>query len=60
MSAARAQVTTARSVAQITNILADQPKQYAIYVFYYDQVNNWFAEKGNVPLAFASLVGSFR
>ena len=47
-------------VAQLTNILADQPKPYAIYVFYYDQVNDWFAEKGNVPLAFASLVGSLR
>ena len=47
-------------VAQLTNILAGQPKPYAIYVFYYDQVNDWFAEKGNVPLAFASLVGSLR
>jgi hypothetical protein len=47
-------------VAQLTNILAGQPKPYAIYVFYYDQVNDWFAEKGNVPLPFASLVGSLR
>jgi hypothetical protein len=47
-------------VAQLTNILADQPKPYAIYVFYYDQVNDWFAEKANVPLAFSSLVGSLR
>ena len=30
-------------VAQLTNILAGQPKPYAIYVFYYDQVNDWFA-----------------
>ena len=47
-------------VAQLTNILAGQPKPYAIYVFYYDQVNDWFAQKGNVPLAFSSLVGSLR
>ena len=47
-------------VAQLTNILVDQPKPYAIYTFYYDQVNAWFAEKGNVPLAFGSLVGSLR
>jgi len=47
-------------VAQITNILAKQPKQYAIYVFYYDQVNNWFEDKGNAPLAVASLVSAIR
>jgi hypothetical protein len=47
-------------VAQLTSILAGQPKPYAIYVFYYDQVNDWFAQKGNAPLAFASLVGSLR
>ena len=47
-------------VAQLTNILADQPKPYAIYVFYYDQVNDWFYDKGNAPLAVSSLVGSLR
>jgi len=47
-------------VAQLTNILANQQKPYAIYVFYYDQVNNWFAEKNSAPLAFASLVGALR
>ena len=47
-------------VAQITNILAKQQKQYAIYVFYYDQVNNWFEDKGNAPLAVASLVNAIR
>jgi hypothetical protein len=47
-------------VAQLTNILADQPKPYAIYVFYYDQVNDWFSDKGNAPLAVSTLVGSLR
>jgi len=47
-------------VAQITNILAEQDKQYAIYVFYYDQVNNWFEEKGSAPVAVASLVNAIR
>jgi hypothetical protein len=47
-------------VAQITNILADQQKQYAIYVFYYDQVNNWFADKGSAPVAVASLFNAIR
>jgi hypothetical protein len=47
-------------VAQITNILAKQDKQYAIYVFYYDQVNNWFADKGSAPVAVASLVNTVR
>ena len=47
-------------VAQLTNILASQAKPYAIYVFYYDQVNNWFADKGNAPLAVTSLVNAIR
>ena len=47
-------------VAQLTSLLAGQPKPYAIYVFYYDQVNDWFAQKQNAPLAFASLVGALR
>ena len=47
-------------VAQITNILAKQDKPYAIYVFYYDQVNNWFEDKGNAPVAVASLVNAIR
>jgi hypothetical protein len=47
-------------VAQLTNILASQAKPYAVYVFYYDQVNDWFAQKNNAPLAFASLVGALR
>ena len=37
-------------VAQLTNILAGQPKPYAIYVFYYDQVNDWFAHTPPVAL----------
>src|SRR3954453_5730397 len=47
-------------VAQLTNILASQPKPYAIYVFYYDQVNNWFADKNNAPPAFSCLLGARR
>ena len=47
-------------VAQLTNILAKQPKPYAIYVFYYDQVNDWFAQKNSAPLVVSSLVGSLR
>jgi hypothetical protein len=47
-------------IAQLTNILANQPRPYAIYVFYYDQVNNWFAQKNSAPLAFASLVAAIR
>lgn len=47
-------------VAQLTNVLAKQAKQYAIYVFYYDQVNDWFAQKGSAPLVVSSLVSSLR
>src|SRR5205085_10209548 len=43
-------------VQQVQAILGDQAKNQAIYFFYYDQVNNWFARKEQAKLAFTKLV----
>lgn len=45
-------------VAQLTSILAGQPKRYAIYMFYYDYINEWFSQKLQAPLAFTQLTNA--
>ncbi|MEO7083763.1 MAG: hypothetical protein ABI442_19940, partial [Gemmatimonadaceae bacterium] len=30
-------------VAQVTSALAGQPRPYAVYMFYYDYINEWFS-----------------
>src|SRR5258708_14622417 len=42
-------------VARLSNILAGQPKRYAIYMFYYDYINEWFSQKVQAPLAVTQL-----
>jgi len=46
--------------AQLKGILADQVDQYAIYMFLYDQVNNWFATKTQAANGFKALVGALK
>jgi hypothetical protein len=43
-------------VEQVETILGDAAKKYAIYFFYYDQVNEWFARKEQARLEFTKLV----
>lgn len=47
-------------VSQLTDILGPAAKQYAIYFFYYDQINEWFSQKQQASLAFTKLVQSIR
>jgi hypothetical protein len=47
-------------VAQVTNMLAAQPKQYAVYMFYYDYINEWFSQKTQASLAVSQLVSAIR
>ncbi len=43
-------------VDQVQAILGDGAARFAIYFFYYDQVNEWFARKEQARLAFTKLV----
>ena len=47
-------------VAQVEELLGDQAKQFALYFLYYDQVNDWFANKEQAGLAFQRLVSAIR
>ena len=47
-------------VAQVEELLGDQAKQFALYFLYYDQVNDWFANKEQAGLEFQRLVGAIR
>jgi hypothetical protein len=43
-------------VAQVEELLGDDANKFAIYFLYYDQVNNWFAQKEQLRLQCAQLV----
>jgi len=45
-------------VAQVTALLADTPHKYAVYMLYYDYINEWFSQKTQAPLAFTALVNA--
>jgi hypothetical protein len=45
-------------VEQVKQILGDDARKFAIYFFYYDQINEWFAQKEQARLAFTKLVQS--
>jgi hypothetical protein len=47
-------------VAQLTGILDGQPNKYAIYTFYYDQVNEWFSTKVQAAQQIATFVSAIR
>jgi len=47
-------------VTQIKTILGDRAEGCAIYTFYYDQVNDWFAAKTQAAVGVAALVGAIR
>ncbi len=48
-------------VAQVTNILAaGKPQRYAVYMLYYDYLNEWFSEKIQSSLALNRLIGAIR
>ncbi len=45
-------------VAQVASILSGQPKPYAIYMFYYDYINEWFSQRLQAPLACTQLANA--
>lgn len=45
---------------EIEAILGDRAATTAVYTFYYDQINTWFAEKHRAKLLFAKLTGALR
>jgi hypothetical protein len=45
-------------VAQVTSALAAQPKPYAVYMFYYDYINEWFSQRTQSPLAVTQLANA--
>lgn len=47
-------------VAQVAALLGADAKRYAMYSFYYDQINEWFAQKEQARVAFTKLVQSIR
>lgn len=47
-------------VTQLQELLPDGPKAYAIYTFYYDQVNEWFSSKVQAAKGVATLVSALR
>jgi hypothetical protein len=47
-------------VAQVKSILAAQSKPYAVYMFYYDYVNEWFSQRTQSPLAMTKLANALK
>lgn len=45
-------------IAQLAQILAGQQQKYAIYMYYYDYMNEWFSQKLQAPLAATKLVNA--
>ncbi|MEO7085819.1 MAG: hypothetical protein ABI442_09615, partial [Gemmatimonadaceae bacterium] len=45
-------------VAQVTSALAGQPRPYAVYMFYYDYINEWFSQRTQSPLAITQLANA--
>ncbi|HEX3868592.1 MAG TPA: hypothetical protein VHV78_17645 [Gemmatimonadaceae bacterium] len=45
-------------VKQVTGILAGLPKPYAVYMFYYDYINEWFSQRFQAPLAVTQLMNA--
>jgi hypothetical protein len=47
-------------VKQISDVLGDRADKFAIYMVYYDQVNDWFQSKENAKVGFTRLVQGVR
>jgi hypothetical protein len=47
-------------VAQVEQILGDDARNFALYFLYYDQINDWFANKNQAGAQFEQLVGVIR